>query len=228
MLELVGRSIKSVKLIDDDEYVRSNYREYVEDMELAAEEVKGPIRDFTQLLQLFDFKHDAAVCDFDLKTKNYSSWNGDEVVASLYRQGVPAVLCTRWDGHLPQAVRNKRRSIPVVVSPTNFSPEALLSAFTLCLREFRGEFSEHRKPWRALVRVESAETFPDGHFRLNLIVPGWNPNSGLTFVYAPGGNTVLEEVRSRVQKGEIVRAFAQVNLGAETADDVYVEEWSFE
>ncbi len=224
-LAFADRTINTVRLIDDDANVRAGYSYFVDDLNIAAEEIDGPITSPQQLIGLFDLKHDAAICDLNLKTKNYSTYNGDEIVSSLYDMKIPAVLCTRWAGDLPEPVRHRRRQIPVVLSTSDLTSDSLRDAFQICINEFAGKFSELRRPWRTLIRVEGGENVGGDHFRLNIVIPAWNPNIGLTFVVPTTGNPVLSNICKKATH-DIVRIFGQVNLGAEKEEDIYIDGWS--
>ena len=225
-LPIADRQITTVRLIDDDANVREGYRYSVDDLDLVPQEVADPITDINQFAALFDRSHDAAICDFNLKAKNYSAFNGDELVSRLYSMQIPALLCTRWAGHLPDPVRYRRRQIPVVLPPGDLSPSSIRDAFILCIDEFAGQFSEARKPWRAMIRFEGGEPAGADDYRFNIVIPAWNPSVGLTFVVPRAGNDVLKTIYGRLSSGEIARAFGQVNLGAEKEEDVYVDSWS--
>lgn len=226
-LKLTDRVIECVRLIDDNAPTRAMYRYPVEDMSLAAEEVVGPIDDFDALIQTFDITRDAVICDFQLTAANYAHKTGDWMVSSLYSKRFPALLCTRWAGAgLPEEVRFRRRQIPAILRPTELEPESIRAAFSMCTEEFAGRFTVERKPWRAMIRVEGAEENGPGHFRLAIVVPSWDPNIGLSFVVPTANNAVLRGIAQRATKGEIVRAFGQVNLGADSETDIYIDEWA--
>lgn len=226
-LTFQDRSIERVRLIDDNAGVRQGYRYPVEELDIAAEEVIGPITDITTLLASFDINHDAVICDFNLKVKNYSSINGDEIVSGLYKKNFPAVLCTRIDKHLPEAIRRSRRHIPVVLSPNELSSETLGNAFHTCIEEFKGNFSPMRRPWKTLIRIEGGELIGNGELlRVNAIIPEWNPSVLISFEWLINKNEALINARDRLTKGEIVRLYATVNVGAEEADELFVEDWS--
>ncbi|ADE13010.1 hypothetical protein [Sideroxydans lithotrophicus] len=221
------RTIERVRLIDDNAEVRQTYRYPVEELEIAAEEVIGPIVDISTLLATFDKAHDAVICDFNLKVKNYSTINGDEIVSGLYKNNFPAVLCTRIDKHLPEAIRRSRRHIPVVISPSDLSSETLENAFQTCVAEFKGNFSPIRRPWKTLIRIEGGELLGNGDLiQVNAIIPEWSPSILVSFEWRINHNAALINVRDRLAKGEIVRLYATVNVGAEDADDLFVEDWS--
>jgi hypothetical protein len=227
-LQLSDRVIERVHLIDDDPHVRHGYRYSVEDLELNADEVTGPIGSFDELLRSFDTTRDAAICDFQLTTKNYSNHNGDELVSRLYSRNIPAVLCTRWAGHLPDQVRYRRRSIPVVLNPSELSSDSIAEAFNTCTKEFAGNFADSRRPWRTLIRVESCERAGTTQLRLNVIIPAWDPQVGLTFVVPATDSDAIRHISERIGDGDVIRAFGQVNLGAETPDDLYIDQWTLQ
>lgn len=227
-LRLGERIIERVKLIDDDPGVRAGYKYPVEDLDLEVDDISGPIQSCSSLVKSFNQRNEAAICDFQLTTKSYSVSNGDEVVSSLYEMNIPAVLCTRWAGHLPDQVRYRRRQIPVVLSPVDLSAERIATAFEICVNEFTGKFSNERRPWRAMIRIEGGEKVHAGHFQLNVVIPSWDPSTGLTFVVPSSANAILASICERAEKGEIVRAFGKINLGVNSVEDVYIDEWSLE
>lgn len=225
-LNIQDKVIEKVRLIDDDQYVRQSYKFQVEDLDIDTEEVMGPIVDVPSLLAMFNTTHDAVICDFNLKVKNYSSMNGDEIVSGLYQKHVPVVLCTRAD-HLPEAIRRRRRYIPVVLAPPKLSPDTLIHAFQVCVEEFKGDFSTVRKPWRTILRIEGGELLGgDDLLQVNVVIPEFDSSTLISFEWRIGENEALKKVRESVAHGDIVRIFATVNVGAGGADDLYVEDWS--
>lgn len=225
-LALAGRTLKRVQLIDDEPSVRSGYHYAVEELDLEPAEVLGPIPNWQKLLSSFDPWTDAVICDFNLKTKNYSVCNGDELVARLYEQHYPAVLCTRFHDQLPETVRAKRRMIPVILKPAELSAESLNAAFDTCIREFAGEFSSPRKPWRSLIRVEGGERLSGDQLRLNVVISSWDPEIGLSFDVPIANNPALEYLSQCIQKGDVGRVYGMVNIGAERSDDVFIDKWT--
>lgn len=225
-IRIQNKLIEKVRLIDDDVGVRQSYKFQVEELNIDAAEVTGPIADIPSLLQSFDTKNNAVICDFNLKVKNYSLINGDEIVSGLYQKNVPVVLCTRAD-HLPEAIKRRRRHIPVILSPSNLSPENLYQAFEVCIEEFNGDFKAVRKPWRTFLRIEGGELLGnDDLLQVNLVIPEWDPSTLLSFEWYIGQNEALRKVRDGIAHGDIVRIYATVNVGAGGPDDLYVEEWS--
>lgn len=227
-LALGNRTIQRVRLIDDDSSTRAGYRFSVEELGLEVDDVGGPIGDIQKFIADFSTDSDAAICDFNLKTSNYSVRNGDDLVSGLYQNNIPVVLCTRWASELPDSIRHRRRQIPVVLQPAELSPESISDAFRLCINEFSGTYSHERKPWRALVRIEGTEKVGAEHYRFSVVIPGWRSDVGLTFDVPATENKVFPIIHKQVVAGEIVRVFGQVNLGAERKEDIYIDSWSFE
>lgn len=225
-LTLHDRRIESVRLIDDDPTVRVGYRYSVEDLHLDPFEVFGPIADFESLVESFS-PVDAIICDYNLKVRNYSSINGEEVVAGLYQRRFPALLCTRFEGHLPLPIRKHLKSIPVVLTPSELNADRLRAAFELCVNEFRGVFAPSRRPHRAVVRVEGGEFLGKSMVVANVSVPSWSSDQLITVEVDrewPAYQLVADSIRS----GNVARVFAEVNLGADSADELFISCWSVE
>lgn len=219
-------TIDRVRLIDDDVNVRRTYRYPVEELDVAAEEVEGPIRDVQSLIRSFDASRDAVICDFNLSVKNYSAVNGDEIVAGLYKSKLPVVLCTRAEKHTEQ-IRRSRRFIPVILSPNELSSESLSEAFEICVSEFKGVFSPIRRPWQTLIRIEGGELIGNGDLlQVNAIIPAWDPSILLNFEWRINDNAALKHIWSGLEKGDVGRLYATVNVGAEEREDLFVEDWS--
>lgn len=225
-LNIGQKNITSVQLIDDDPRVRETYKFHVEDLEADPNEITGQISDVASLLKLFDTANSAVICDFNLKVKNYSAINGDEIVAGLYMSSVPVVLCTRYGTHLPEAIRQRRRRIPVILTPDAVDADTLRSAFVTCVNEFSFKFSEARKPWRTLVRVEGGEMLTNGLMQVNAIIPEWDSSTFVSFDWQVTDNEAIQAVKVGIEKGDIVRVYATVNVGANSLEDLYVDDWS--
>lgn len=225
-LNIQDKNINKVRLIDDDHGVRQSYKFQVEELNIDTEEVFGPISDMSSLLRTVDQNSDAVICDFNLKVKNYSTINGDEIVSGLYQRNIPVVLCTRAD-HLPEAIRRRRRYIPVVLAPANLSPDSLVNAFEVCIDEFKGRFSSFRKPWRTMIRIEGGDVLEGlGLLRVNAVIPEFDPSTLINFEWDMSDNEALRKVRDGIEHGEIVRIYATVNVGADGTDELFVENWS--
>ena len=226
-LSLIDRNIDRVRLIDDNPDVRGLYRYAVEDMDLNPDEIDGPLGDLPNFLKSFDHSRDAVISDFHLKSSNYSSFNGDELVMQLYKQHLPVVMCTRYADVLPEQVRARRRYIPVILKSDEINSDSLSHGFDLCAKEFAGIYLPSRRPWQAVVRVEGVERLAGNILRLNIVIPGWDLHTALSFdIPTTESNGALNYLANLNQHDEAISLFASVNLGAEKADDVYIDEWS--
>src|ERR1700691_2137229 len=96
-VEILGRDIEKVAIIDDQPSARRGYSYTVQDAELTPLPVEGPLPgsaiDYLDASALA-LKTDAGVCDFRLSARAYASFSGAELVAQLYRRQFPALLCT--------------------------------------------------------------------------------------------------------------------------------------
>lgn len=226
-LQLLERHVDRVMLIDDDAAVRHMYRYPVEELNLRPEEVEGPIWHVDDFVSSLSSGRDAVVCDYHLTMKNYSPVDGDVIVAKLYEKHMPAILCSRWAA-VAEKVRGLRRYIPVILDPQELSDDSVREGFATCIREFEGVFSSDRRPWRTLVRVESCVKVSDDVLNLGIVVPGWNPHLVISCDVGRKTSAVFRNVESALDHGDLFRGYAQVNIGCEREQDLYIIDWAVE
>ena len=215
-LQLRGRTIDSVYLIDDDPEVRQTYGYPVEDLGLRTVGVDGPIEDLESLMGRNDA--DAAVCDHHLTPNGYSTVNGVHIVARWYDQTFPSILCTKVDNTIDQ-IRPLRRHVPVLFEDVSeLTPDALVKGLETCIGEFEGHFSASRRGWRTLVRVVDVDVVSVVR-ALYVVVPAWDSKRELRLLF-DGLPDTIREVASRQE-----RLHAVVNIGAEHSNDLYFDEW---
>ena len=225
-IKLKDKVISRLGLIDDDDIVRRGYRYSTDDLALEAGDVSGPIRDVDTLVVKSKSEFDAIICDYNLKTKNYSSVNGDELCVRFYKTNLPTVLCTRFDGNLPLPIRKHRRFIPVVIAPSELDAELLVESLEVCIDELAGRFTKARKPYRAMLRIEGGDIIgSDRCLLLNLVVPSWNAGHMFTMEIDQCAGEAYQTALQSVQNGSVERMFADVNLDAETVDELFISEW---
>src|SRR5262249_53626945 len=116
----------------------------------------------------------AAICDFQLRPRNYAPFDGAELVAALYEAHVPAILCTKYETSSVAEVRAFRGRQPSLLTPDELTAEMVSSGFESCVREHRGEVSASRRGWRTLVRFEAVDERSAW-----IVVPGWRSQEGL-------------------------------------------------
>lgn len=154
-LTIANRSIRKISIIDDQALVRVGYELSVEDLGLESVSETGPLdEELPNCVNAVRQRADAAICDYNLKVKAYSSFNGAELAAEFYKMQFPAVLCTKWYSAVIDEMRQYRRFIPSLVDPGSLDPASIRTGIESCIREFDGDFLPVRRPWRTLIRIE--------------------------------------------------------------------------
>jgi hypothetical protein len=211
-----GRSINRIQIIDDDPGVRASYEYPVEELSVLPVIAEGPLPALGHFIQQAREVADAAICDFQLRVRNYAAFNGAETVTLMYQNQFPAVLCTRYEQSNIDDIRIYRRYIPVLMKPNELNPSSLVKGFEICINEFTNQYSIHRKPWRTLVRVDDFEE-DNGYFYV--IVPAWDPNQSIRMKKTDVPQSVIKILRRQS------RFHALVNVGAESHQDIYFDKW---
>ena len=150
---------------------------------------------------------------------------GMSLLRSFMRMVIQPCCARGTTFHCPEAIRPRRRIIPVILKPADLSAESLTSAFSTCINEFAGQFSAPRKPWCTQIRVEGGEKLADEQLRLNVVISSWDPSIGLSFDVPIANNPALEYLSQCIQRGDIGRVYGMVNIGADRADDVFIHDW---
>jgi hypothetical protein len=213
-----GRTINRALLIDDEQEVREWYGYAVEEMDIKPIPVPGPLEELSTCAETLRQLADAAICDHNLRVRDYSRFNGAELVAQWYRMGFPAILCTRWQAARPEELRRFRRHIPVLLGPDELDPSTIASGLELCIKEMAGDFRPSRRPWRTLVVVEDVD-LEDGRQQAYVSVPAWNRHEVIG-LYLPDLPLLIRE---RIVSGALLHA--AVNIGAEYAKELFFEDW---
>lgn len=219
-IKVIDRVINKISIIDDQAEVRGSYEYSVEELGLESVSESGPLDDMlAECVKGVSNRADAAICDYNLKMKAYSTFNGAELAAEFYKAHFPAVLCTKWYPAAIDEMREFRRFIPVLVEPAKLDPTSIRMGIESCIREFSGNFLAARRPWRTLVRVEDMRKNDQGSIFLYVVVPAWNSNE----VVKLPSNMVPPEVLEKLGSGS--RLHAKVNLGASGNEELFFEEW---
>jgi hypothetical protein len=215
-MKINGYKLKSVLVVDDNPGVREAYAFALEELKLQPIFENGPLHRVPAAVRNLRRKADALVCDYHLRKKNYSRFNGDLFVAESYRSGVPGLLCTTYNDFDITVMRTNRRFIPGLVRADDLNPESITKAFTRCIDEHKGKFDPSRKPWRTLVRVE--EVFRE-HDYCYVVIPGWNAEQKIRLLF----DDVPPKLRQDAKAG--TRFHAQVNIGAQKLEEIYLAGW---
>ncbi len=215
-LVIDNRSLERIALVDDDKTVRDSYEMSIEELKLQAVNEAGPLPELERFIREARARADAAVCDFKLRVKNYAPFNGAELVARWFETGFPALLCTKWDRANIDDMRRFRSKIPFLIRPTDLDPDRIIEGLTVCVRELAGHFLDSRKSYRSLVRIEDLD---EKSKYVYVVVPAWNPSEVVRLLFTD----IPEKVRPHVQID--ARLYAEVNLGAESYEELFFRSW---
>jgi CheY-like chemotaxis protein len=221
-LSVVGREIYKILLIDDNPDIRGLYGDNLEGLSVVTEEVVS-LDDVEKFLSTVEFG-DGFVCDLNLNTGSYSPVNGDVIVSSLYGKKSPAILCSR-DAEAVSSVRRLRHTIPCIIEARDLNPDSVKTGFEICINEFNGNFSAERKPWTALIRFENLVLITSEYIRAAVVIPGWDAQSLVEVDIKNSDGVIYQRVRSCLEKGDVYRCKATVNLDVETLRDLYITGW---
>ena len=214
MITIQDLQIERALIVDDEPDARDAYEYAVEDMGVLPYKVADGLRDSMDAFVSTIQAGDVVLCDFHLKKRNYAPCNGDQVLAKCFRANVPGVLCTSIAE--PWIRRDCLRYIPGIVRTGNPQPADLIGALERCLRELKGDFEPDRRPWRTLVRVDDID-----HERhcFYAVVPAWSVRTKIR-VY---NDNLPTTIRTLIAPDR--RFFARVNTGAESARDLFFDDW---
>jgi len=217
-LNLAGKQVDTIKIVDDDDDVREALSWTVEDANLTPIEVTGPLAVLDEFIQKSIEEADAAICDHKLTKGAYATFDGAMAVARFYIKRFPALLCTAYSKVDIITIRRFREFIPILIESDKVSPDNITEGLEVCINELKGKFSQIRKSWRTLIRVEDVfrgnipETF-------DVILPGWNSREIIRLRL----DMVPHQSHDKIQPG--FRFHAKVNKGAEDQSDLYFKDF---
>lgn len=209
-------TIRRIKIIDDDPRVRGDYAYPITAADREPVPEEGPLGTLDDYLQRATHA-DAAVSDHNLRPSGYANFDGAVLVSEWYKRQFPAILCTTFDKSKSTQFRALRRWLPVVMSPDELSPESLIHGLEFVQRELRDDFTQPRRPWRALVHFVDLDAESRTVYAK---LPGWGTEAiALRLVDLP------ESLQAIVSQSADFRCHAIANLGAESNEELYVSEW---
>ncbi len=220
-LNFSGRTIDRVDIVDDKPDARRIIAMSVDEVALTPVHEDGPLPPLGPFVQAAMKKADAAICDYKLNLGKYAQFNGAEAVANFYERKWPALLCTTWGKADIDAMRAYRRKIPILISTDELNPDTIAIGFECCIREFKGEFSPRRRPWRTMVRVEDVDEKMNPKMFF-VVLPGWSSSDKVRLRL----DIVPTDLQKKIKRG--VRFHAQVNKGTEDQDDLYFDNFEFD
>ena len=209
-------AIERILVVDDDAEARKGFGYPIEELEITPVLEEGPIINLNQFVEQVPHRAHAVLCDYRLKTDGtYSAFNGDEVVAACYRHGIPGLLCTRYTDVIVEMNRRLRRFIPSLLNTSSPNPDDILTSLRACQEELAGSIHPARESWRTLVRVHAG---PADAGYCHVIVPAWNDEPIRLYL-----RDLPDMIRTRMTTG--ARLHAKVNIGADSSEDLYFDEW---
>lgn len=158
-----------------------------------------------------DVKIDAVLIDHDLRKGNYSTSDGMNIAAELFRQDCPTVLTTMYSmADLKDGIWH-RRYLPAFLLKGRL--EMVDQKMEIARAELRGHFAAERKAYRTVVRVDDVV----GRHS-SLVVAAYNPSEGIS--------VSTDELTKRLGKVPVagMRFMAEVNIGAPSGDELFISE----
>lgn len=109
-------AIDRILVIDDAARAREGYAYSIEDLGITPVPEAGPITDLDHFVAGVQHRAPAVLCAYRLKSGcGYSSFNGDKIVGSCYRHGIPGLLGTQYTDITTAINRRFLRFIPAVL-----------------------------------------------------------------------------------------------------------------
>ena len=220
-----------VAIVDDVEGQAETTAGVAEEASLVPFIISEADGEFDNLQQLFGCVQDrncrAVICDHRLIPTGFASFNGAEFVASLYDQGMPAVLLSTFaaiDGDT--SIKLYRARIPSLITRSDLDPRTIMVGLKRSESELAGHIAPERKPWRTLVRIEGVSKLGETYFAES-IVHTWKPDQAIRY---PLELIEDESIGRHLMNNDSwpVRLFAEVNVGCTDANDLFLRsfEWA--
>jgi len=202
-----------VHIYDDNKESRNLFVELFQDSDLLVESIDHPGSNIHQIID--SLAEDIfLLSDYHLKPHKYANFDGDEIISIAYRNHIPGMLCSSLSDFDSKLGRSIRRHIPMIVEAKDINdPELIYICNDICKKEFKEEFSEIRKPWRALCRVAE---YDSGNNNVYLVIPGWDSKVKISAPLTDFPKAIRKKV-----KEEDFRFFCKVNMGCENQRELY-------
>ena len=220
-----------VAIVDDVERQAVTTAGVAEEASLDPFVISEADGEFKYLQQLFECVQNqdcgAVICDHRLSQTGFASFTGAEFVASLFDQGMPAVLLSTFtaiDGDT--SIKLHRARIPSLIPRHDLDPQRIIDGLILTERELAGHFVKERKPWRTLVRIEGVSK-RGATSVVEAIVHTWKPDLAIPY---PLAMIEDESIKRHLMENSNwpVRLFAEVNVGCNDTIDLFLRgfEWA--
>ncbi len=218
MLELGGRRIETVAIVDDDPKSRDSLAMCVDDSPIKPFPLGGPLGSIEAVYRLIQSEAQGCICDHQLQTRGpYARFSGAELAAWNNRHGLPSVLCTRFiesDTQMP-LIRGYLKDLPVLRRPEQLEePEHILEALEVCVAELSGSLTPERRSWRTQVVVEQLDAMDR---TLSVSLPAWQVDDPVRVRI----DDVPAGLRDRLKIG--FWTFVRANVGESQPELLYID-----
>ncbi len=219
-LAIGDRIIERIHIVDDDPAARIGFGYSVVDTDLTPVFQDAPIMNLDDFIASIDSDTDAVLCDYHLRKRAaYAAFDGDAVIAACYRARIPGLLCTTFSDIGLTLNRHHLRFIPSLLRTSSPEPDAVIQALEVCAAEIAGAFHPKRRPWRTLVRI--VEIDEDGGY-FYVVIPAWSSQQKVRI----DQDEIPEGIKRVLNAGQ--RLHAQVNIGANSFEELYFDGWEAE
>ncbi|MEV5175029.1 hypothetical protein AB0L10_29000 [Streptomyces flaveolus] len=211
-----------VAIIEDEAVNRTTTGWIVEEADFTPVPVTRIPASLDELFAEIEGKAVAVLCDHRLGRGGSVSYYGAEVVAKSNRRKIPAVLLTSYaNSDENSTIRRWRSDIPMLLSRgADSDPERLAQALSMAEAECRGIYTEARKPYRVIVRVQDCRYGPEGVVA-ECVVTAWQPR---TTVDVPAA-MITECLDMPINRLVGKRLSADVNIYAPAAGELYFRDF---
>lgn len=210
-----------IAIIEDEAINRKTTGWIVEEADFTPVPLSRIPATLDELFAEIEDKAVAVLCDHRLGRGGSVSYYGAEVVAKSNRRKIPAVLLTSYaNSDENSTIRRWRSEIPMLLSRGAGDPERLAHAFSLAEEECRGVYSEARRPYRVIVRVQDCRYGPEGVVA-ECVVTAWQPR---TTVDVPA-SMITESLAMPMDRLVGKRLSAEVNIYAPAAGELYFRDF---
>ncbi|MEU7963550.1 hypothetical protein AB0D09_08805 [Streptomyces sp. NPDC049097] len=211
-----------VAIIEDEEVNRRATGWIVEEADFTPVPVSRIPVSLEELFAEIEDKAVAVICDHRLGRGGNVSYYGAEVVAKSNQRKIPAVLLTSYaNSDENSTIRRWRSEIPMLLSRgADSDPDRLAQALSLAEQECRGIYTEARKPYRVIVRVQDLRYGPE-EVVAECVVTAWQPR---TTVDVPA-SMITDFLDLPIEQLVGKRLSAEVNIYAPTAGELYFRDF---
>lgn len=221
-----------IAIVDDDPGTARDTSEMVRDLECIGHIIQPREDGFSTIEQLIrvlsTHQITGVLCDHRLQNNGFASFFGSELVAKLSEKRIPSILITQFtETDADTSIRLYRKQIPVLLKRADLTLDNLFTSFIQCQSELIGNIASTRKPYRTLIRITNL-TNADSIDVVDAFIPAWNPRISVRFPTALISDiNITKQIMQHNFSATPIRLFAQVNIGAENAEDLFLDQFEW-